>query len=480
MKVVQEEIFGPVIVALPFDDDDEGIALANGTEFGLYDYVFSEGPGARDGGQPPHAGRQHRDQHGAAQPGDAVRRHEAVAASVATAARSASTRTPTCSPSSGPVRDGVRDLPLGPRARVGDATSTSGCSTRSRSRSRPTGPGSSTAGSPSTTSSREYSHISANEVFMGYVAARTERMHIGSGIFNLTPPVNHPARVAERVAMLDHLSNGRFELGVGRGSSSTEYQGFGIPDPDAHPRPLRRGAARDRAHAHDAIRTRTTATGSRCRSAACCRGRTRSRTRRSGSRAGARRRSRRPAGSAWARSASRWASPRTSSRSSRRTGTRSRECDEPVGEYVNENVACVSMLLCLEDRERAIELFRSEQRRRTTSRSSCAGSTRSRCRSRSTAPTFTVPEPTLRGAERGGRRRAGAASARRRTSRGRSSAGSGAGADQLIFGMLDNTLPLEVAQESIEIFGRDVIPAFDTDPVHSTTRQREAAGRSPR
>jgi acyl-CoA reductase-like NAD-dependent aldehyde dehydrogenase len=41
MKVVQEEIFGPVIVALPFDDEDEGIALMNGTEFGLYDYVFS-------------------------------------------------------------------------------------------------------------------------------------------------------------------------------------------------------------------------------------------------------------------------------------------------------------------------------------------------------------------------------------------------------------------------------------------------------
>jgi hypothetical protein len=41
MKVVQEEIFGPVIVALPFDDEDEGVALMNGTEFGLYDYVFS-------------------------------------------------------------------------------------------------------------------------------------------------------------------------------------------------------------------------------------------------------------------------------------------------------------------------------------------------------------------------------------------------------------------------------------------------------
>jgi acyl-CoA reductase-like NAD-dependent aldehyde dehydrogenase len=45
MKVVQEEIFGPVIVALPFDDEDEGIAIANGTEFGLYDYVFSADTG---------------------------------------------------------------------------------------------------------------------------------------------------------------------------------------------------------------------------------------------------------------------------------------------------------------------------------------------------------------------------------------------------------------------------------------------------
>jgi acyl-CoA reductase-like NAD-dependent aldehyde dehydrogenase len=41
MKVVQEEIFGPVVVVVPFDDEDEGVALANGTDFGLYDYVFS-------------------------------------------------------------------------------------------------------------------------------------------------------------------------------------------------------------------------------------------------------------------------------------------------------------------------------------------------------------------------------------------------------------------------------------------------------
>ena len=41
MTAVQEEIFGPVIVVVPFDDDEEGIAIANSTDFGLYDYVFS-------------------------------------------------------------------------------------------------------------------------------------------------------------------------------------------------------------------------------------------------------------------------------------------------------------------------------------------------------------------------------------------------------------------------------------------------------
>src|SRR5437016_7805107 len=78
----------------------------------------------------------------------------------------------------------------------------------------------------------EYSHLSANEVFLGYLAAATSYLHIGSGIFNVTPPVNHPARVAERVAMLDHLSEGRFEFGMGRGSSTTEQKGFGITDPE--------------------------------------------------------------------------------------------------------------------------------------------------------------------------------------------------------------------------------------------------------
>jgi acyl-CoA reductase-like NAD-dependent aldehyde dehydrogenase len=41
MRVAREEIFGPVVVVESFDDDDEAIRLANDSDFGLYDYVFS-------------------------------------------------------------------------------------------------------------------------------------------------------------------------------------------------------------------------------------------------------------------------------------------------------------------------------------------------------------------------------------------------------------------------------------------------------
>jgi alkanesulfonate monooxygenase SsuD/methylene tetrahydromethanopterin reductase-like flavin-dependent oxidoreductase (luciferase family) len=78
----------------------------------------------------------------------------------------------------------------------------------------------------------EYSHLSANDVFLGYLAHATERIHLGSGIFNPLAPVNHPVKVAEKVAMLDHLSQGRFEFGSGRGAGSHEILGFmpGITD----------------------------------------------------------------------------------------------------------------------------------------------------------------------------------------------------------------------------------------------------------
>src|SRR3954468_2088381 len=72
----------------------------------------------------------------------------------------------------------------------------------------------------------EYSHLSANDVVMGYLAHSTKRIHLGSGIFNPLPQVNHPAKVAEKVAMLDQLSEGRFEFGSGRGAGTHEILGF--------------------------------------------------------------------------------------------------------------------------------------------------------------------------------------------------------------------------------------------------------------
>ncbi len=72
----------------------------------------------------------------------------------------------------------------------------------------------------------EYSHMSANDVALAYLARATEHIHLGSGIFNPLPQVNHPAKVAEKVAMLDHLSGGRFEFGTGRGAGSHEILAF--------------------------------------------------------------------------------------------------------------------------------------------------------------------------------------------------------------------------------------------------------------
>ena len=79
----------------------------------------------------------------------------------------------------------------------------------------------------------EYSHLSANEVHAGYLAACTDRIHIGSGIFNISPRVTHPVKIAEKVATLDHLTNRRFEFGTGRGSGSHEVATFNIADKDS-------------------------------------------------------------------------------------------------------------------------------------------------------------------------------------------------------------------------------------------------------
>ncbi len=75
----------------------------------------------------------------------------------------------------------------------------------------------------------EYAHSSAPEVFLAAVAARTKNVRIGHGIVQTPPSINHPARIAERIATLDLLSDGRVEFGTGAGATETELGGFLVP-----------------------------------------------------------------------------------------------------------------------------------------------------------------------------------------------------------------------------------------------------------
>ena len=62
--------------------------------------------------------------------------------------------------------------------------------------------------------------------FLTYCAARTQRIQLGSMVVVL--PWHDPMRVAEQVVMLDHMSNGRLVLGIGRGLGRVEFEGFGV------------------------------------------------------------------------------------------------------------------------------------------------------------------------------------------------------------------------------------------------------------
>ncbi|MDA1257266.1 MAG: LLM class flavin-dependent oxidoreductase [Chloroflexi bacterium] len=72
----------------------------------------------------------------------------------------------------------------------------------------------------------ERSFGSASMVVAGAVAALTERIKIGSAILVL--PHHNPLHVAEEVSVIDHLSQGRFELGIGRSGGVGGYRGFNM------------------------------------------------------------------------------------------------------------------------------------------------------------------------------------------------------------------------------------------------------------
>jgi alkanesulfonate monooxygenase SsuD/methylene tetrahydromethanopterin reductase-like flavin-dependent oxidoreductase (luciferase family) len=69
-------------------------------------------------------------------------------------------------------------------------------------------------------------------VFLAAVAQRTTRLRFGALVYVL--PAHHPLRLAEEICMLDHLSKGRVEIGIGRGASPHELNYFGV-DAEAAP-----------------------------------------------------------------------------------------------------------------------------------------------------------------------------------------------------------------------------------------------------
>jgi alkanesulfonate monooxygenase SsuD/methylene tetrahydromethanopterin reductase-like flavin-dependent oxidoreductase (luciferase family) len=323
----------------------------------------------------------------------------------------------------------------------------------------------------------QYSHLSASEAYLGYCAAITDRIHLGSGIFSFNPAKEHPARIAEKVAMLDHLSDGRFEFGTGRGAGTREVTGFDIESTEATraiwdevvreiPKMFR-----DEEYAYEgtSFRIPHPAPGIPTRDILP-------------------KPWKKPHPPMWVAAGN----PPTFEKAARlglgvlAFTTRSisemapliatykdnvGEAD-PVGAYVNDNVMITSGLVCLEDGKKAREVA-------CTMGLSYLQSLVFYYHDTIPMPEGGVrwpdpfPEPTLDDIEwriENGYLMCGdpdevASQVKRAVD---------AGIDQLVFGMPVD-MPWEAAQESVRLFGDHVIPKYDTDPVHSTDRYRQAA-----
>jgi alkanesulfonate monooxygenase SsuD/methylene tetrahydromethanopterin reductase-like flavin-dependent oxidoreductase (luciferase family) len=81
---------------------------------------------------------------------------------------------------------------------------------------------------------RDYGVVPSIFTFLAYAAARTQNLRLGTGIVVL--PLHNPIHVAEEAAMVDLLSNGRLELGIGRGYQGIEFESFGIDLAEARDR----------------------------------------------------------------------------------------------------------------------------------------------------------------------------------------------------------------------------------------------------
>lgn len=318
----------------------------------------------------------------------------------------------------------------------------------------------------------EYSHISANEIVMPHILAKTERIRVASGIINVTPPVNHPARIAERVAMLDHLSGGRFDFGTGRGSSTTEQGGFGITDPDLTKEmfdevmPEFRKMWSQDSYSFDgrffSMPERNVLPKPYVK----------------------------PHPPMWVAAGN----PDTFEKAAKLglgvicfTGGSPEKMKplvdlyketikdaDPVGDFVNDNVAITTSFMCLEDGDAARDWMTKSRNGRQQSLVFKYLDTFPKPPGVPDWP-VEIPDPTLEQIAIG-------------TEKGTSIVGTpdecaeilhkweAIGVDQLIMGPTGSTYPYEVVEEAVELFGNKVIPQFDKDPEARAAKFRREAG----
>ncbi len=323
----------------------------------------------------------------------------------------------------------------------------------------------------------EYSHLSDSAAVLGYLAHATERIHIGSGIFNLNPQVNHPLRLAERVAMLDHLSGGRFEFGTGRGAGSIEVTGFDIEGThvtkDVWDEVIREFTAMwsDEPYAHDGTAWRTPHPNCRLPAVdvlpkpyirphppmwvACGNPPTYEKAARMGLGA-----------LGFNVAAIKDMEPMV------RSYKDNIDKAEPVGAYVNDNVMLTNGVICMEDGRKAREVACSMGLAYLQSLVFYYHDTFPKVEGMPVWPE-PVTEPTMEDIEF-------------RINEGYLLCGDPdevleqakryeeVGCDQLVFGLPLN-MPWEAAEETVRLFGQHVIPKLDPDPGFRTDRYRAAA-----
>ena len=76
--------------------------------------------------------------------------------------------------------------------------------------------------------------LSASLNLLSYIAGRTKRIRLGTAVVVL--PWHNPVLLAEQITTLDVLSEGRFDLGVGRGYRKAEFDQFCLPMEEAQDR----------------------------------------------------------------------------------------------------------------------------------------------------------------------------------------------------------------------------------------------------